>query len=70
MTIGSPEQDLADYGHLLVRRAILRDDWIADRILDLAAGDQTEWTLKEWETLEMELGQCNMKIQDWIILYT
>jgi hypothetical protein len=68
--IGSPEPDLADHGNLLVRRAILRDDWVSDRIFDLAAGDQTEWTLEEWATLEMELAQCNLKIKDWLVLYS
>jgi hypothetical protein len=68
--IGQPEPDLASYGHLLVRRAILRDDWISEAILELAAGDKLEWTVPEWDTLTAELAGCDLTIEDWLIYYT
>ena len=46
---------LRDHGRLLVRRAVLRDDWIADALLDLAAGDKQQWTPQEWFDLQMDM---------------
>ena len=37
--------------HLLVCRAIERDDAISDAVLEILAGSQREWTLDEWENL-------------------
>jgi hypothetical protein len=61
--------DLRDHGRLLVRRAIHRDDWIADALLDLAAADQTDWTPDQWHDLEMELEASDMTIDDFLVLY-
>ena len=63
-------RDLKDHGSLLVRRAVLRDDWIADAILDLAAGDQTEWTLEQWDTLFTDLKKSDLTVEAWLMLYT
>lgn len=68
--IGQPDQQLADHGRLLVRRAILRDDWISDAIFELAANGQREWTLTEWKKLESELKTSKMRIRDFLVLYT
>ena len=68
--IGVAEHDLADYGHLLVRRAVLRDDWVAEAILELAANGQTEWTIIEWCELLAELKASKMRLRDWLVLYT
>lgn len=60
---------LKEHARLLVRRAINRDDWIADALLDLAAGDQTEWTVQEWDALLTELEASDMTIDDFLTLY-
>ena len=60
---------LADHGRLLVRRAILRDDWIPHALFDLAAGDQTDWTPQEWFDLSMELENSDMTISDFLVFY-
>ncbi|MEE8482812.1 MAG: hypothetical protein V3S12_05615, partial [Acidiferrobacterales bacterium] len=49
--IGCPDNDITAHGSLLIRRAVLRDDWISDTLLDLAAAGRIKWTLAEWETL-------------------
>ncbi len=67
--IGQPANDLAAFGHLLVRRAILRDDWVADAIFDLAAGDQKAWSPAQWATLTTELAGSDLRLRDWLILY-
>jgi len=38
-------------GHLLVRRAIERDDWVPEVLCNIAAGDRTDWNLTDWRTL-------------------
>lgn len=68
--IGQPRADLTDYGHLLVRRAVLRDDWISDEILELAANGQRDWTVAEWTALLTELQASKLRLRDWLILYT
>ena len=60
---------LDDHGHLLVRRAVDRDDAVTLAILDLAVGDQTEWTPQQWDTLLSELAGCDMTIEEWLIFY-
>ena len=70
VSYGSPANDLSAYGSLLVRRAVLRDDWISDTILDLAAEGRTEWTSKDWDTLLAELKTSTLTVADWLILYT
>lgn len=69
MTIGRPANDLSAHGNLLVRRAVLRDDWIADALLDIAAADQTEWTLEEWQALLTELESSDMTISEFLDFY-
>ena len=61
-------RDLTPYGHLLVRRAILRDDWIADAILDLASAHRTYWTPRSWQVLLKELRNSPDTIADWLVL--
>ncbi len=68
--IGCSDQQLADYGHLLVRRAICRDDWVAEEILELAANGQRDWTLAEWKALVSELKKSDLRLRDWLVLYT
>jgi hypothetical protein len=68
--IGQPEPQLSDYGHLLVRRAICRGDWVSDAIFELAANGQREWTLAEWKKLESELETSKLRLREWLILYT
>ena len=65
-----PANDLADYGHLLVRRAILRDDWVAMEIFDLAANGQKEWDLAQWAALEAKLSKSTLTVSEWLIYYT
>jgi len=55
-----------EVGHILVRRAIQRDDWVADAIFDIAAGDKKEWTVIEWTALLCDLEKCKLKVSDWL----
>jgi len=68
--IGQPAGDLADHGNLLVRRAIHRDDWISEKIFELAANGQRLWDYQEWRAVEAELEASKLRIRDWLILYT
>jgi hypothetical protein len=62
---------LADHGHLLVRRAMQRDDWITKALIDLAAADQKEWTFEEWHALLAELDNAgDMTISEFLDFYT
>ena len=62
----SPAERLREHGRLLVRRAVQREDWIAQTLLDLAAGDQTEWTPQEWFDLLMEMDSSDMTISEFL----
>lgn len=67
MTPSDPRYRLQEEaGHLLVRRAIVRDDWIADAVLDIAAIGKTQWTPSEWNALLAELSQESAKLAEWI----
>lgn len=65
----SPADILAAYGHLIVRRAVLREDDISQALFDLAAGDRIQWTLEDWQPILADLLNCNDKIEDWITFY-
>ena len=60
---------LHDHGRLLVRRAVKRDDWIAEALYDLAAGDKSEWTPQEWFDLQMEMECSDMTIREFLDFY-
>ena len=62
----APADRLREHGRLLVRRAVLRDDWIGETLLDLAAGDQTEWTPQQWDALLRDIGESDMTIDEWL----
>lgn len=62
----SNSQILDDYGHLLVRRAIEREDVVADAVLDLLAGTQKEWTLAEWEAVLHTASQDSRRIREMV----
>jgi hypothetical protein len=64
--IGSKPRDLTDFGHLLIRRAIQRDDWVAEAIFDLAANGQSEWTPRQWDTLLGSLRSSKQTVNDWL----
>ena len=64
-----PNHDLSSYGHLLVRRAIERDDWVSESIFNLAAGDQAHWTPEEWAPILTDLETCDDKLADWLPFY-
>ena len=66
----TPADRLRDHGRLLVRRAVNRDDWIAHALLDIAAGDQTEWTPAQWDTLLAEISGLDMTIDEYLDFYT
>lgn len=69
MMMRTNEHDLADHGHLLVRRALDRDDWICNAILDLAANGQREWDLAEWTALLTELETSDMTVAEFLDFY-
>ena len=56
---------LNEAGHLLVRRALLRDN-VADVIYDVAGSRQRDWTLTEWKLLLKELDNCSQTVSQWI----
>ena len=74
--IGSPDNRLEDHGSLLMRRAVLRDDWIGEELLNLAAAaympknGANAWTLKEWDTLLAEVQSSTLTVNEWLTLYT
>ena len=61
-----PHDLRCDAGHLLVRTAINRNDWIADAVFDIAAGGQTEFTPPQWDDVLSMLDASDIKIGDWI----
>ena len=50
-------------GHLLVRRALEREDEIAYALFDLLAPQQ-EWTPSEWQQWLREMSTDNRKIEE------
>ena len=68
--MGEQANDLAEYGHLLVRRAILRDDWVTEAIFDLAANGRTEWTLVEWDAVVAKIEESTLTVAEWSVYYT
>ncbi len=68
--IGCPDNDITAHGSLLIRRAVLRDDWISDTLLDLAAAGRIKWTLAEWEVLLAEMATSKLTVGEWLTLYT
>lgn len=65
----TPDRDLSAHGSLLVRRAVLHDDWISDAILNMAAGTRRDWTLAEWDALLSEIMGCDLTVEEWITFY-
>jgi len=57
-------------GKLLVRRAIERNDWIAETICDIAAGNRTDWSVVEWDEVLQGLRQTELRVADWLDLNT
>lgn len=55
-----------DVGNILVRRVIKRDDWAAEAIFDIAAGDKKDWTPIEWAAVLCDLERCQLKVADWL----
>ena len=71
----TPQVDIVDKlrdeaGRLLVRRAVNRNDWISEALLDIAAGDQTHWTPQEWTVLLADVRTTRLHIDDWLDLNT
>ena len=67
--IGRPARDLSEFGHLLIRRAILRGDWVADAIFNIAAEGQTEWSVPQWNTLLAGLESSKQTVDEWIAMH-
>ena len=57
-------------GRLLISRAIDRDDWISQAVLDIAAGSRRDWTPANWRALVRDLKACQLRISDWLDLNT
>ncbi len=55
-----------EFGNILVRRVIKRNDWAAEEIFDIAAGDKKEWTPIEWAAVLCDLERCQLKVTDWL----
>ena len=55
-------------GELLVHRAIDRDDWISQSLLDIAAGAQIDWTPNEWNALLTDIHASRLRVSDWLDL--
>jgi hypothetical protein len=62
--------ELRDHGRLLVRRAVDRDDWISEALLDIAANGQKEWTPAQWDALLAEISGNDMSIDEFLDFYT
>ncbi len=57
-------------GKLLVRRAVERNDWIAETICNIAAGDRTDWSTLDWAEVLRGLKQTDLRVTDWLDLNT
>jgi hypothetical protein len=63
----TPKQRLvAEFGHRQVNRVIELDNWAAEVIFDIAAGDKTKWTPIEWAAVICDLERCKLKVIDWV----
>lgn len=60
------EHLLSQYGHRQVNRVIEEDNWAAELIFDIAAGDKTHWTPIEWAAVLSDLERCKLKVSDWV----
>ncbi len=72
--IGVPANDLSAHGSLLIRRAVLRDDWIGEELLTLATAayypGKKEWDLSEWNKMLAEMQSSTLTVSEWLTLYT
>ena len=57
-----------EVGHLLVRRAVDRDDWVSETLCDIAAGNRTDWDTQDWTALLTGLKRTELCITDWLDL--
>jgi len=55
-----------EFGQVMVRRVIERDDWASEAIFDVAAGDKTNWSPLEWAAVICDLERCKLKVTDWL----
>lgn len=55
-----------DHSHLLVRRAVQRDDEVADAIFDLASSGRLDWDVDSWDDLLNELDNTDKTVGDWL----
>lgn len=68
--IADKHRRLEDHGSLLVRRAVLRDDWISEAIFEIRAAGQSQWDLQEWDLIIQELENSKLTVGEWLTLYT
>jgi hypothetical protein len=64
--IDPKSRDLSDFGHLLIRRAILRDDWVAEAIFNIAAEGQQKWDTRQWAVLLAGLESSKQTVNEWL----
>ena len=57
-----------DVGHLLVRRAIDRDDWVPAALFDIVTGDKTDWDVREVRAALHDFHACRLRVSDWLDL--
>ena len=57
---------IEECGQRLIRRVIEQDDWAAEAIFDIAAGDKVNWTPIEWAAVLCDLERSPLKVNDWI----
>lgn len=57
---------LLQYGNRQVNRVIEEDNWAAELIFDIAAGDKTFWTPLEWAAVLSDLERCKLKVSEWV----
>ncbi len=60
------ERLISAVGSLRVSRVVKRDDWAAEAIFNIAAGDKIEWTPLEWQAVLLDLENCKLKVSDWL----
>lgn len=56
--------DLSDYSHLLIRRAVTRNDEIGEAVMEAAiekTGDRA-WTMDKWRSFLIEIERSDARV--------
>lgn len=60
----NPPFDLEDYAHLMIRRAVRRNDEVGEAVMEAAiekTGDRA-WTMDKWRSFLIEIERSDAKV--------